>query len=129
MTYARMPLAEFVLPFPPSVNTYWRRNGNRTFVCKAGATFKANVLASVVESLGRMPKPVACELALELDLHPPTKAVRDADNYCKSVLDALAEARVYANDSQVKRLTVEMFPSAGKPGRAVVRLYEYHAAS
>ncbi|HAJ6400680.1 TPA: crossover junction endodeoxyribonuclease [Escherichia coli UMEA 3252-1] len=27
---------EFVLPYPPTVNTYWRRRGSTYFVSKAG---------------------------------------------------------------------------------------------
>lgn len=121
------PLAEFVLPFPPSVNTYWRQNYTRrcTYVGKEGKAYQSNVLASVIESLGRMPKAVTGELLLELDLYPPTKRVIDTDNRLKACLDALEMAGVYANDSQIKRLVVEMFPSVGKPGRAVVRLFDY----
>lgn len=130
MSSELMPLAEFVLPFPPSVNTYWRHGSRGHYVAAAGKAFRSNVLASVVESLGRMPKPVEGQLAMELELYPPTKGQFDVDNFCKGTLDALAEARVYADDSQIKRLTVEMFPSVGKPGRAVVRLYEYqHGAN
>ena len=119
------PLAEFVLPFPPSVNTYWRHTARGHYIDKAGKVFRANVLANVVESLGRMPKPADGLLAMELELYPPTNGKFDVDNFCKGTLDALAEAKVYVNDSQIKRLVVEMFPSVGKPGRAVVRLFEY----
>lgn len=127
MTYARMPLAEFELPFPPTVNHYWKKRGKHHFISEKGQAFRSNVLARVVEVLGRFPDATCEPLALEIELHPPDKIRRDADNFLKAPLDALAKAGVYQDDVQIKRLTVEMFPSAGKPGRAVVRLYEYHA--
>ena len=130
MTYARMPIAEFVLPFPPSVNTYWRRRGANYFLAEKGRVYRVDVLASVVEKLGRFPEATRDQLAMEIELHPPDKTRRDADNFLKAPIDALAKAGVYQDDVQIKRLTVEMFPSVGKPGRAVVRLYEYqHGAN
>jgi len=32
-----------VLPFPPSVNHYWRRVGYRTLISREGRTFQRNV--------------------------------------------------------------------------------------
>lgn len=123
--FARMPIAEFVLPFPPTVNHYWSRRGKQHFIAERGRAYCSDVLASVVSKLGRFPEATRSLLAMEIDLHPPDKARRDADNYLKAPLDALAKAGVYQDDVQIKRLVVEMFPSAGKPGRAVVRLFKY----
>ena len=36
------------LPYPPSVNTYWRANGNRRFISKAGVEFKKAVAEYVI---------------------------------------------------------------------------------
>ncbi|MDK8049623.1 hypothetical protein QP667_17660, partial [Escherichia coli] len=34
---------EFVLPYPPTVNTYWRRRGSTYFVSKAGERYRRAV--------------------------------------------------------------------------------------
>lgn len=34
---------EFVLPYPPTVNTYWRRRGSTYFVSKAGERYRRDV--------------------------------------------------------------------------------------
>ncbi|EOA8254167.1 TPA: hypothetical protein IGZ91_005300, partial [Escherichia coli] len=34
---------EFVLPYPPTVNTYWRRRGNTYFVSKVGERYRRDV--------------------------------------------------------------------------------------
>ena len=31
---------EFVLPYPPTVNTYWRRHGNTYFISEAGKRYR-----------------------------------------------------------------------------------------
>ncbi len=31
---------EFILPYPQTVNTYWRRRGNTYFVSKAGERYR-----------------------------------------------------------------------------------------
>ena len=34
---------EFVLPYPPTVNFYWRRRGNTYFVSKVGERYRRDV--------------------------------------------------------------------------------------
>lgn len=45
---------EFVLPYPPSVNTYWRRRGGVYFVSKAGERYRRdldNILKAPLDAL------------------------------------------------------------------------------
>ena len=37
---------EFVLPYPLTVNTYWRRRGSIYFVSKAGERYRRDVAVS-----------------------------------------------------------------------------------
>lgn len=94
-----------LLPFPPSVNHYWRRNGKTVFISKAGKAFRANVQAAVWEQAGK-PKPLAGRLAIELVLYRGDKRSYDVDNYAKSTLDSLASAGVFVDDSQVDEITI-----------------------
>ncbi len=92
-----MPLT---LPYPPSVNHYWRRVGMHTLISREGRTFRQNVCAL----LGRGGPPHGGRLAVALDAFPPDHRRRDLDNIQKPVLDALEHAGVYADDSQIDLL-------------------------
>lgn len=103
------------LPWPPSVNHYWLRNRNGSVrVSGAGMAFRMQVM-----SLYRG-KPLTGRLAVVVDLYPPDRRRRDVDNVGgKALLDALAHAGVYEDDSQIDDLHIrrrEVVP----PGRVVV---------
>lgn len=112
---------ELRLPFPPSVNTYWRRHGNRVFIAKAGQAFRRNVLADVWQQIGK-PKPLTGRLAVALTLRRGDQRSFDVDNFSKAALDALAHAGVFENDSQVDRLTIERGALDKPKGSMVVRI-------
>lgn len=93
------------LPWPPSVNTYWRRRGHQMFISKAGQCFRREVFAIVHEHADNAG--YAVPLRVALTLCPPDHRRRDIDNILKSLFDALAHAGVYHDDSQIRRLHVE----------------------
>ncbi len=45
-------------------------------------------------------------LAVEIVANAPDNRCRDLDNLLKATLDSLAHAGVYADDSQIRRLTL-----------------------
>ena len=92
------------LPWPPTINTYWRNVNGRTLLSKKGREYKRTVWQAVAEGGGRLR--LACPIAVEIVLHPPTKAKMDIDNRIKALLDAMQDASVYVDDSQVEHLTV-----------------------
>jgi len=119
------------LPFPPSVNGYWRSPNKgalkgRTLISEAGRNFRVNALASVLEQLHRKPKAMTADLAVSIVLYPPTNQKRDLDNYFKALLDALTHAGVWKDDSQIKALAAHWGPIT-KNGRAEVTIKEIAA--
>ena len=109
------------LPYPPSLNRYWRNLGDRVLISKAGRAYRANVLAAVFEQLGAGRTRVDARLKVEITVYPPDRRRRDLDNVCKAVLDSLAHAGVYGDDSQIDDLRV-LRGDVRKPGVAVVRV-------
>ncbi len=106
----------YVLPFPPSVNRYYRHVGYRTLLSREGREYRESVLALLA---GRVGQPLSGQLQVQLDLFPPDARRRDWDNFQKGVWDSLQHAGVYLDDSQVKRAVIEMH-SPCRPGHATV---------
>ena len=108
------------LPYPPSINHYWRRVGPRTLISREGRTFRKNVCALLGGGGPRKP-PAGGRIALCMDAFPPDRRRRDLDNIAKPVLDAMEHAGVYEDDSQIDLLvTRRRDPVAG--GRLEVRI-------
>lgn len=121
-----------VLPFPPSVNTYWRApnsgplNG-RHLISQKGREFQSAACAAIIEQLRKLPKPSSEAAAVEITLYPPDQRRRDIDNYNKALFDALTHAGVWEDDSQVKRMLVEWGPVVPK-GKVEITINRYQPA-
>ncbi|AQT67924.1 Crossover junction endodeoxyribonuclease RusA [Anaerohalosphaera lusitana] len=111
------------LPYPPSINHYWRRVGQRTLISREGRTFRKKVCAL----LGRGIEPLEGRLAVVLDIYPPDRRRRDIDNVQKALLDAVEHAGVYRDDSQVD-LLITRRRDVVKGGRAVVHITDISTA-
>ncbi len=111
-------MIELTLPWPPSVNHYWRTFRGRMIVSAEGRRYRADVLA-VLFGRGLVAPPG--ELAVEVDLHPPDRRRRDVDNSCKALLDAICAAGVYADDSVIGELHVRRLDVI-RGGAVVVRI-------
>ena len=90
------------LPWPPSVNTYWRRGPNVTYLTKRAREFRQEVAAMIFP----LP-PLSGRLAVFVELTLPDKRKRDIDNHIKAVLDALEHAGAFLNDEQIDELRVK----------------------
>lgn len=96
--------ATIELPWPPSVNTYWRRVGTKTVLSRKAREYRGQVAAAC--AMQQAPRLGAARVKLTITVHPPDRRARDLDNLNKGVLDALAHARVFNDDAQVDRLTI-----------------------
>ena len=94
------------LPFPPSLNTYWRHIGSRTLLSAKGRQYREDVQASVWAALGLTHVTLTGRLRVSLLLNAPTRQKRDIDNYPKAVLDGLQHAGVFADDEQIDVLEI-----------------------
>lgn len=117
-----------ILPFPPSVNSYWRNTRKGVLISASGRSFRSNAIASVYEQLKRRPKPLTVNVSVAVVLYPPTRQSRDLDNYLKAIFDSLTHAGVWADDSQVKRFTVE-WGAVTKFGKAEITISEFQPAA
>ena len=125
-------IEKFTLPFPPSVNSYWRifvpqktvgkmkviTGFPRMILAKSGKQFRAKVLAQLAH---RRADAMTGNLQVEMHLHPPTRRTYDADNYFKGPLDALTHAGVWEDDGLIKDLRVRIL-GIKKGGAAIVHV-------
>lgn len=112
------------LPWPPSVNTYWRHPkegpaAGRHLISEKGRAYCKAVLSAV-------PAPVMLvgRLHATLIYWPPDRRVRDIDNFLKAPLDALRRAGIYRDDSQIKRLVIDFDNEPRKGGRLYILIRE-----
>ena len=99
------PTLIMALPWPPSVNHEWTMARGRTILSQQGRQYRARVNAYVMGQRheGNLPMaPLDYPLAVRLDLWPPDRRRRDADNYAKAAFDALTHAGVWSDDCLVK---------------------------
>ena len=109
------------LPWPPSVNAYYRAISGRSILSKKGREYKREVC--MLARVNRWGKHLAGRLEVRVLLHPPTRARRDIDNSIKALLDAMQVAGVYLDDSQIDLLVVER-GAVQRPGMAIVEVVE-----
>lgn len=108
------------LPYPPSINHYWRRVGYRTLISREGRRFRREVMA-ILAAMGV--RPIAGKLAVHIVVHPPDNRRRDVDNVVKALLDALEHGGAYGDDSQIVDLSIKK-RHAVKGGTTIVRIEE-----
>lgn len=104
------------LPYPPSVNHYYKKRAVRkkdpphnlttvTYISKEGKDYRYTVAEHVWEQLGTPPK-LRQRLALIVKLHHGPGHKQDIDNGLKSLFDSLEYSQVFVNDSQIDQLLV-----------------------
>ena len=112
------PSVTIELSYPPSVNHYYRHVGPRVLISREGRLYRDRVAARLFE---RGVQKRHGRVALEIQAYPPDERRRDLDNLLKSLFDALAYGGLYDDDSNVKKLQIEMLDSMPPDGMIVVR--------
>lgn len=107
------------LPYPPSVNHYWKRGRNgHVFISDTGRRFR-EVVSGILSQVGVMK--MEGKVALVVHLHPPNDTC-DIDNGLKALLDALTHGGAYQDDKQVVDLRLKLKPAAPPKGVCFVSL-------
>lgn len=114
-------MARLILPFPPSVNHYWRHVGAKVLISREGRAYREIVAQSVTREPTLASGPIAGRLAVRVTACPPDRRRRDLDNLAKALLDALGHAGAYADDSQIDWLLIER-DEVIQGGRVVVEI-------
>ena len=100
--------AVLVLPWPPSVNTYYRSLSKgplagRVLISEKGRAYRAETSAIMQRRGLRLP---AGRLRVAIDAYPPDRRRRDLDNLLKAALDALVHGGAIEDDSLIDDLRI-----------------------
>ena len=96
---------ELLLPWPPTVNSYYVKTRNGIFISKSGRKYRDALAESVNEQLGAFCA-LTSSLLVEVELYPPDRRKRDLDNYMKALLDACTKAGFWEDDSLIDQLFI-----------------------
>jgi len=113
-------MIELELPFPPSVNTYWRNFQGRMLISKKGREYRKTVADIVL--LNRAAKHYQGKIKMTIEAWRPDGRKRDLDNLLKAPLDALTHAGVYLDDHLIVHLTI--YWADDKGGKLNVKIEE-----
>ncbi len=148
----RDPDFECELPWPPSINDYWRqgiilpavekvkervrehgwqdffkwmRRQVRTsaFLSQTGKNYREAAGFLLVRQIREQGRLGRDRLAVEVNLHPPTSRAHDIDNFNKAIFDAMEHIGVFENDAQICQL-LETKAAPVSKGRVDVRIWK-----
>ena len=108
-----------VLPLPPTINSYWGFSGHRRFLTLGAREFKTAVAHEVNLQPIRFGD-AKLEMTVTINFRDKRKA--DISNRIKALEDALVQAGLMDDDSQIKVLHVYEGPIV-KGGRCTVKIY------
>lgn len=91
---------ELRLPYPPSINHYYRQWQGRTLISKAGREFKLRVVSIVRGTPGLVR--IEGRGGIVVETWMPDRKERDLDNLMKPLLDALQAAGLCRKDTQFR---------------------------
>lgn len=101
---------EITIPYPPSVNTYWRMARGRMIISKRGREYRDAVDVAVKNHFDSEevedPRPLLGRLKVKIKAIMPDRRRRDIDNIAKATLDALGYAGIYGDDEQIDDLRI-----------------------
>ena len=104
MTVVRWP----PMPWPPSVNRYYRTVNGRMLISAEGRKYRKQVAEWCL--VNRFNRWGGLRLEIKILACPPDRRRRDLDNLLKAMLDAMEHAGIYENDSQIDDLRITRGP-------------------
>ena len=110
----------FELPWPPSLNRYYRHVGPRVLISREGRRYRM----MCVSRLGGVFPKLEGKVKLTGEFYPPDARKRDLDNVLKCMIDSLVHAGLMRDDSQIKHIDVQMMSPVPPEGAVYIKLEE-----
>jgi crossover junction endodeoxyribonuclease RusA len=102
-------MISLLLPWPPTLNTYWRtphsgRLAGRTMLSQKARDFREQCRRMIIASGPH--KALVGKLLVTIEASPPDNRRRDLDNLLKGTLDALQHCGVIRDDGDIDGLGI-----------------------
>lgn len=97
---------EVSLPWPPSVNTYWRHPNKGTLAGRHLISDKGRKYRAIVKWECQDVETMTGNTCVTILAYPPDNRRRDLDNLTKAVLDSLVHADVIEDDGLIDALMI-----------------------
>ena len=120
---ARKAVLTLDLPYPPSLNRYYRSFGGRVVISREGRRYTDSVV-SILSSCGMTA--IRKKVRMRIDVYPPDARRRDIDNILKCLLDSLVKGGALEDDSLIRGLSIEMREPMPDIGGMVHLEFEEH---
>ena len=104
-------MSEFILPWPPSMNTYWRTFNGRMIISAKGRDYRIAVAQQIKDQ--DCATQYKGKMKVEIEAYRPDNRRRDLDNLLKAVLDGCTHAGVWEDDSNIVDLRIYWAPTIG----------------
>jgi len=114
------------LPWPPSVNTYWRHSRGRHHISEKGIKYRQAVIDIILQQ--DLDITTSARLKISISAHVPDRRRRDLDNLQKAVFDSLVHAGFMVDDEQIDDFRVKR-ESMEKGGRLEILITELGEAA
>lgn len=116
-------MIELILPWPPTVNSYYVKTKTHVHISPKGKNFREDLNLAIVQQAPDLALGGDFRIMLEVVLFPPDRRKRDLDNHMKALLDALTKAGVWEDDSQIDQLQIYRGAIVDN-GSCHIRIYE-----
>ena len=120
-----MDSLEIEMPFPPSLNAYYRNTSRGVLISSQGRAYRARVQAHLLSqrlnSQG-VTLPFTVPVGITIMVFAVDHRRRDLDNLLKATLDALTHNKIWHDDSLVDYLEIERRHKTDEP-KLLVRVW------
>ena len=99
-------MTPITLPWPPTVNRYYRTHLGRVLISEEGRRYRRVVKTHLAGARDLPAMSDLDRLALTIAAYPPDRRKRDLDNLLKPLIDALMHAGAFPDDSQIDVLMI-----------------------
>ncbi len=95
-----------VMPWPPSLNGYWKPYKNRLIISKRGREYRKLGIQYLTD-MGLDNEKIDRPIRVDLLLNPKTLRKYDIDNFTKCLFDVFTHAKFWIDDSLVEKMWTE----------------------
>ncbi|WP_340608061.1 RusA family crossover junction endodeoxyribonuclease [Xenorhabdus bharatensis] len=112
---------ELKLPWPPTVNHYWKHSKWGHYITDKGKAYRQQIIKLIEQQ--NLDILTASRIKIKIIAHPPDRRRRDIDNLPKAVFDSLTHANFWVDDNQIDDMQI-MWGDLVKGGCLDVQIWE-----